>query len=51
MWLNIKLYYKLIIIHHMRKYTLNIQFNFNLDYTCLELILPSNYNYSHVNLI
>jgi hypothetical protein len=27
MWLNIKLYYKLIIIHHMRKYN---QFNFNL---------------------
>jgi hypothetical protein len=30
MWLNIKLYYKLII---MRKYTLNNPFNFNLDYT------------------
>jgi hypothetical protein len=25
--------YKLIIVHHMRKYTLNNQFNFNLDYT------------------
>jgi hypothetical protein len=25
--------YKLIIVHHMRKYTLNNQFHFNLDYT------------------
>jgi hypothetical protein len=25
--------YKLIIVHRMRKYTLNNQLNFNLDYT------------------
>jgi hypothetical protein len=25
--------YKLVIVHHIRKYALNNQFNFNLDYT------------------
>jgi hypothetical protein len=29
--LNIKLYYKLVNIHHMRKYTPNSQVNFNPD--------------------
>ena len=30
--LNLKLYYKFVNIHRMRKYTLNNQFNFNLNY-------------------
>jgi hypothetical protein len=46
---NIKLYYKLIIVHHMRKYTLNNQFNFNLDYTWLEIMFQPHYNYGQVS--
>ena len=49
MWMNIKLYYKLIIIYHLRKYTLNNQFNFNLNYKLTIDHILVDYNDKQIN--
>jgi hypothetical protein len=47
--MNIKLYYKLIIIYHLRKYTLNNQFNFNLNYKLTIDHILVDYNDKQIN--